>query len=266
MAMFPPIAINYIAASAFGFSINNNASNFTLASISPWIFFSVIIGIMLIGNFYLIGHSTQRAGIGITTVSAKMSFAIPVTYSLFFDINDNVEYKKIALILLAIASVAFVIYPKNYEPQKAGSILFPVLIFFGLGILDGLVKYNQYHFITTSASSALFSAFNFCIAAIIGISILLFNKKQRHQILNIKVILTGVALGIANFGSMYFLINALNELKFNNSLVFGINNIGIVLTSVMAAIIIYKEKFSRINWFGLMLSLLVLLCMIYIFV
>lgn len=263
--IFPPIVVNYIAATTFGFSINNTTTEISFSIIQPWIIFTLIIGVMLIGNFYLIGNSTQKAGIGITTVSAKMSFVLPVLYSLLFDINDEINIKKSILILLALTSVVFVIFPNKYESKRSDSIFYPIIIFFGLGVLDALVKYCQHHFINTPESSALFSALNFGVAAIIGVAILFISKNHIKSIFNIKVWLVGTVLGIANFGSMYFLINALNALKFNNSLVFGINNIGVVLASVVIAILIFKERFSKINWIGLILSLIVLIGMIKVF-
>ncbi|MDA3890226.1 MAG: hypothetical protein PF517_01025 [Salinivirgaceae bacterium] len=264
--IFPPIVVNYIAASALGFTINRTSSSVSIETVTPWILISIVIGIMLIGNFYLIGNSTQKAGIGITTVAAKMSFVLPVLYSLIFDAHDIIDIKKTALILLALASVFFVIYPKKFDTERSGSILYPILIFFGLGLLDTLLKYCQHHFITDADSTLIFTSVNFTVAGIIGIAVVLFSKKSQKQLKNPKVWLIGIALGVANFGSMYFLINSLNALRFDNSLVFGINNIGIVIASVLIAIIIYKERFSKINWLGLILSLLVLLGMINILV
>jgi hypothetical protein len=83
--IFPPIVVNYIAASALGFTINRTSSSVSIETVTPWILISIVIGIMLIGNFYLIGNSTQKAGIGITTVAAKMSFVLPVLYSRSFE-------------------------------------------------------------------------------------------------------------------------------------------------------------------------------------
>ncbi len=266
ISIFPPIVINYIAASALGFSINNTATPIHLHTISPWFMFSIIIGILLIVNFYFIGSSTQKAGIAITTVSAKMSFVLPVIFSLMFDINDSFSLTKAILVLLALISVLLVISPSKYNINKHGSIIYPVLLFFGLGLLDSLVKYCQYHFIATPESSSLFSAVNFTVAGIIGLTLLLFSQKHKQALKQPKVWLIGITLGVANLGSMYFLINALNTLKFNSSLIFGINNIGIVILSVIIASIFYKERFSKTNWVGLILSLLVLLGMIRIFI
>ncbi len=266
ISIFPPIVINYIAASILGFSINSTNAPISFQTISPWFIFSVVIGILLIINFYFIGSSTQKAGIAITTVSAKMSFVLPVLFSLLFDVNDNFSLTKVTLVLLALVSVLLVILPSKYNINKHGSIIYPVLLFIGLGLLDSLIKYCQYYFITTPQSSSLFSAVNFSIAGIIGLILLLFSKKNKLALKQPKVLIIGIMLGVANFGSMYFLINALNTLKFNSSLVFGINNIGTVLLSVFIAFIFYKERFSKINWIGLILSLFILLGMIRIFI
>ncbi len=263
--ILPPIVINYITASVLGFYISGLHTSSIISAVSPWFTFSIIIGILLIVNFFLLGNSVQKAGIAITTVSAKMSFVLPVLFSLLYDVNDKFSASKGILLLFAMVSVIMAIYQDNKENRKTGSVLFPILIFSGLGSVDSLVKYCQYHFISNSESSSLFSAFNFSIAGIVGLFLLFLNRLLQKSLLKSKVWLIGIILGAANFGSMYFLINALNELKFNNSLVFGINNIGIVLTSVIVAYIIYKERFSRINWTGLVLSVLVLLGMIKVF-
>jgi uncharacterized membrane protein len=59
---------------------------------------------------------------------------------------------------------------------------------------------------------------------------------------------------------MYFLILALNHINIDTgqqatgSVVFGINNIGIVALSVFIGLIAYKERPSIVNWVGIALS------------
>jgi len=244
----------------------NGTNPLTIITALPsWILFSVIIGVLLIVNFYFIGSSTQKAGIAVTTVSAKMSFVLPVLFSLAYDVNDLFSTRKAILILLAIVSVFLVIYPDRSKSFRSMSLFLPVAIFFGLGILDSLIKYCQYHFIHDTASASVFSALNFSVAGIIGLLVVIPSKKHRKSLGSGSVWLTGSVLGAANFGSMYFLINALNELKFNNSLVFGINNLGIVGLSLMIGYLFFKERFTLINRIGFILSMLVLTGMLRIF-
>lgn len=264
--IFPPIVINYITAASLGFLIIPTNPLNVVSELPVWIYFSVIIGILLIVNFFFIGTSTQIAGIAVTTVSAKMSFVLPVLYSLFFDANDAITPAKIILIIMAMVSVFLVMLPDKGKLKKQATLLFPVLIFVGLGLLDSLIKYCQYHYISTPERSSVFSGVNFSIAGIIGLGVLITQKQHRQKIIQPKIWFWGIILGAANFGSMYFLINALNTLKYNNSLVFGINNVGVVIASVIMAILLFRERYTKINWVGLVVAILVLLGMIRIFV
>jgi drug/metabolite transporter (DMT)-like permease len=262
IALLPPIIVNYLVGSVLGFIISGSQTATYFQETPPWVIYSLL---MLIGNFYLIGRSTQKAGVAVTSIAAKMSFVLPVLFSLFYDRNDYFSNAKIILLLLAVISMILVVFPRKAQQVDAKNILLPVALFFGLGVLDSIIKYCQYHYINNPESSSVFSAFNFSVAGIIGIGILFTNKTYRTDLKKLKVWFLGALLGIANFGSMYFLINALNDLKFNNSMVFGINNLGIILFAVLLGMLLFKERFTRINWVGFILSLLVLLGMIRLF-
>jgi drug/metabolite transporter (DMT)-like permease len=266
ISLFPPIVVNYIAATILGFSLNGTNPFPQLAQTPPWLIFSLVIGVFLIVNFYLIGRSTQKAGIAVTTIAAKMSFVLPVLFSLLYDVNDMLTVGKIVLIALAVVAVFLVVRPNRISKEASHHILLPIAIFIGLGLLDSLLKYCQYHYIENPADSSVFSGVNFAVAGLIGLGIMSVSKKQRSLMLQAKVWIAGIFLGVANFGSMYFLINALNDLKVNNSLVFGINNVGIVALSVIMAYVFFKERFSKINWVGLLMAILVLLGMIKLFI
>jgi drug/metabolite transporter (DMT)-like permease len=265
IALLPPIIVNYMVGSVLGFIISGSQTATYFQEIPPWVIYSLLIGLMLIGNFYLIGSSTQKAGVAVTSIAAKMSFVLPVLFSLFYDKTDYFSNAKIILLLLAVISMILVVFPKKAQQVDAKNILLPIALFFGLGVLDSIIKYCQYHYISNPESSSVFSAFNFSVAGILGIGILFTNKTYRTDLKKLKIWFFGALLGIANFGSMYFLINALNDLKFNNSMVFGINNLGVILFAVLLGMLLFKERFSRINWVGFILSLLVLLGMIRLF-
>jgi drug/metabolite transporter (DMT)-like permease len=261
--LFSPIVINYITASALGFAISDISPLQSAEAVPLWLYFSIIIGVLFIGNFFLIGLSTQKSGIAVTTISVKMSFVIPVAFSIIFDINDNFSFTKLVLIALAAVSVYLVVSPdKNIKKDTVNHIL-PVVIFFSIGILDSVVKYSQYNFIDSEEFSSLFSSISFTVAGIIGVVAIFFNKQNLQSFVKIKTWVLGILLGVVNFGSLYFFINALNSLKFNSSIVLGINSIGIVVMSVVAAVVLFKEHFSLKNRIGLILSILVLIFAVY---
>ena len=97
------------------------------------------------------------------------------------------------------------------------------------------------------------------MAAIAGIITKVLRKTSFKELLDKKILLWGIVLGISNYGSIYFLIKALNHKNslgstLDGSIVFGINNLGVIALSVIIGLIVFKEKFLKINWVGIILS------------
>ncbi len=264
LPLIGPIVVNYFMAAVLGFVLSDEALVPGQVQEQPWFYFAILIGILLIANFYLIGTSTQKSGITITSIASKMSFVLPVSFSLFYDKGDIFSPQKLLLLLLACVAVVFVVLtPKIHRAKRRVSLL-PLAIFVGLGLLDSLVKYCQYTFIHTASDSAVFSAFNFFFAALVGILVLVLRPAYLKLFTRPYTWIAGLLLGTVNFGSMYFFINALNAIESNSSLVFGINNVGVVALSVFVAVILYKERYTRLNWLGVALAIAVLLMMMVI--
>jgi uncharacterized membrane protein len=70
-----------------------------------------------------------------------------------------------------------------------------------------------------------------------------------------RSILAGIAIGIPNYFSIWFLVNVLKQYKGNSSAIIPINNMGIVLLSSVLAWLMFKEKLSALNLVGIILAL-----------
>ncbi len=57
-----------------------------------------------------------------------------------------------------------------------------------------------------------------------------------------KSLMSGVALGLANLGTVYFLLKALSQPEWESSIVYPLNNFGIVLLSTVTAIVVFRER------------------------
>ena len=71
-----------------------------------------------------------------------------------------------------------------------------------------------------------------------------------------------------NFGSIYFLVRALNydipiHGRVDSSVVFAINNIGIVILSVLLGVLLFRERLSRANAAGMAVCILATLILSY---
>lgn len=226
-----------------------------------WFFPAVFIGIFFIVMFYVIAVSSQKVGVTVTTIASKMSVVIPILFSILY-YKESVNIIKICGIVLALISVIFTVYKKKTTNFNSRLIVLPILLFIGMGLVDLFVKFSQQEYIDDKLS-ALFSAVLFMIAGITGIVTGVFSKKVIRSFKSFNVYVFGVILGCVNFGSIYFLINALNSGIFDSSILFGVNNVGIVGLSVLIGLFIFKEKVTGINWIGIVLSFVAIFILIY---
>ncbi len=251
-----PIIINYFVASGFGFF----HAGLTPADVTDipldWVWPAAIIGSIFVFTFFLIGLSTRKAGIALTTVAAKMSFVFPMFFSILIDDKDHYTTTKLILLIMAIIAVFLTVFKKRKKNiESLFIVLLPFMLFVLLGLADSLVKFSQTFYIKNPDSSAIFSFLLFGFSAMWSI-VLIFFQKKKLAVFKPKALISGTLLGLANFGSLYFLINALNELLINNSIVIALNNTGVVLTSVIIALAFFHERVSLINKIGILLSIL----------
>lgn len=79
--------------------------------------------------------------------------------------------------------------------------------------------------------------------------------KNKAIVFHPPTFLLGIILGAANFGSLYFLIAALNHAKLDSFLVFAVNNMSIVALSALLGTLLFKEKLYKINFAGIALAI-----------
>ena len=251
---FNAIIINYLTAALLGLTISFNSLRNTNVFIQSWFPLAVLIGILFVVMFYMIALTTQKAGISVSSVASKMSVIVPMLFSMLY-YQEQINNYKISGMVLAVIAVVLTAIRKNNHFRNTKYLFLPFILFFGMGIVDSLVKFSQHEYLREQ-SLPVFSTLLFTISAITGIIIRLLKKSPNHSAINIKVVTGGMLLGIANYGSLYFLVHALNSNFVDSSIIFGLNSVGIVLLSVSLAIILFKEKLSFINWTGIVLSII----------
>ncbi|MBI9053165.1 MAG: hypothetical protein JEY96_05075 [Bacteroidales bacterium] len=255
---FNVIIINYITAAALGLLLTKtNPDIFPLLK-NAWLPYSIIIGVLFIMMFVVIAKSSQIVGIAITTVSNKMSVIIPIAFSIIIDPLDVLTNFKAVGIILAILAVFLSVYRKRKVEFDPRNIYLPVILFLGMGLVDSFVKYAQHKYVADDILP-IFTVILFAMAAISGLVTKLLRKTPFRELIDKKILLWGIALGISNYGSLYFLIKALNFKNnlgntMDGSIVFGINNLGVIALSVIIGLVVFKEKFLKINWVGIIIS------------
>lgn len=252
------IVINYFIACLVGFFGFIKETDVSLIPEKPWFFGIIFLGILFIVVFNLAAITTQRSGLSVVSVATKMSVAIPVLFGIIY-FNESSGTIKIIGIILALAAV-YLTSVKSREgiPINKKNLIFPVLVFLGSGIIDTSIKYLETSYVSKS-DVALFSSSIFFVAGTIGTGILVVQGFMGTLRITGKNILGGIALGIPNFFSIYFLVMALRSEGFESSSIFTINNVAIVLVSTVLGIALFKERLIPKNWTGIALAIISIL-------
>ncbi len=257
--IFPVIVINYITASIIGYLFREKDFSLQEVLVADWIYISIIIGILFIFTFYLIGISTKKAGITITSISTKMSVIFPIIFSIFY-YSEPIYLFKIVGVLLALLSIILSSVKGKAEKGVIKNLIFPAALFLGMGLVDSLVKFNQEEFLKdTGVIESTTVVFVVSAMVSLGIQLVLSFKNQKKMKLN--SLLFGIMLGLVNFGSLYFLILALNAKFLDSSVIFAINNSTIILVSVLVGHFFFKEKLILFNWIGVIVSFFAILAL-----
>lgn len=253
VTLTPLITINYLAAGILGFAFLMQFDITPFLQKRDWLLPGAILGILFIIMFYLIGKSSQKAGITVTTLASKMSLVFPVMFSLYW-FDEKITYTKYIGLIVAILAVLLTVYKKDDRKITPGAVTLPIIIFLGGGLIDSLIKFIQAFYLTENGTAA-FSTFVFVIAFICGTVAVAYQSKKRWLQFNYPTLVFGILLGMANFGSLYFLILALAKSSLDSSFVFALNNMLIVTFSALTGMLIFKEQMNRINVAGLILAL-----------
>jgi len=193
-------------------------------------------------------------------VANKLSLIIPVILSVYL-YEETVAGWKLAGVLLALFAVVLTCYPsKKADAAKDVSVrkwvyILPFVLFVGSGLLDALINHVQKQYVTEENKNAYLIS-GFLSAAVIGSLLLLFQYVSGRQKFDFKNLLAGILIGIPNYFSIWCLVRFLKNSPWQSSASIPVNNMGIVLFSSVVAWLVFKEKLSKINWLGIVLSLM----------
>ena len=259
------IVVNYFTAAIIGFIVGGKQIEIAVIVTKSWFVVAVVIGILFITMFNVIAITAQKLGVAAATVASKVSLIIPVIFAVFL-YDDSMPIPKAAGVVMALFSVFLTFYPPvgGMQLQMRKYFFLPVILFFGTGLLDTIVKFAQDRLLTESEFSA-FSSILFIVAGFIGLLAVAFDaiqtrvsgqKETRCTVYLLKNVLAGIVLGIPNYGSIYFLLKTFENSNMESSVIFPVNNMAIVGLSSLAAFFLFKEKLSIINSLGIALAIL----------
>lgn len=247
---FPAIIVNYFVCVITGFLLTDISWDTTEILQSSWLPYCLGMSTLFIAGFYLVAITIQRAGFAPASVANKLSMVIPVVFA-FFVFGDELTTRKSIGILGAISAVFFVsVKGKEDWANLRKQIFLPISVFFVGGIMEVILKYAQ-EVLLRPDQFGLFLVVGFGAAGVFGLIVQLVKR----QGIPLKSIAGGIALGVPNYFSLYFLMKALETSGWESSQIFPVNSIGIVCLAAITGLLLFNERLSRMNYIGLIIAI-----------
>jgi drug/metabolite transporter (DMT)-like permease len=248
--VIPAITVNYIVAVIFGLLQTDTELSLSSFLGKPWFALSLLVGLTFIITFYLYAASTQRVGVALTSVAARMSVVIPVLLGLWL-FRDPLPVLKLAGLLLALVAVYLTFKKEGKMALSLSAALFPLLLFLGNGTNDSLMKVVEHYYIRDDFEE--FLTVVFFVALLTGILVSLVKRERGQGAFNPRDLLAGLVLGLLNWYSTYFFMSGMSF--FDISVYVPLVSVSVVSLSALLGMFLFRERLSRINLIGIGLAL-----------
>src|SRR5690606_3749976 len=246
------IAWNYPTALILNvvfFQPDIRAISFSISNTSLYL----VLGFLLPALFLAIAASIRYTGIVRTDIAQRVSIFIPLIAA-FLLFDEVATARSIIGIAVGILAIFFSIkWSAENKEAKKNTWIYPLIIFFGMGLIDVLFKQVAQHREVPYSTSVFFI---FLVALIITFTYLSIRIYRRKEKISIPSIFWGIGLGIFNFGNILFYMKAHRAIPDNPSIVFSAMNIGVIALGALVGLYIFKEKLSTLNKAGILLAIL----------
>ena len=250
---FQAIVFNYFTAFACGILLYGNEWTPAAMNNTTWIYFAIICAILFISLFFLMGTSSQKNGVAITSVAVKMSMAFSILLMILL-YSEEVTVLKLSGIVLAFLGIYLVSSPSE-SGQRSSALWMLAVLFIGSGFLDFSINYIQKS-VLTDLTPSVFSAISLGMAGVLGSLFLAVKLIRKQSTFAIKNVIGGLILGIPNYFSIYLLMLSYKSTGWADSTVLAVTNVSVVLFSAIIGFIIFKEQSTVKKLLGLAVALI----------
>ncbi|MBE0644479.1 MAG: hypothetical protein IH600_10405 [Bacteroidetes bacterium] len=238
---FSLFATNYVVATIA--SVIGSGGSIRIFGVPEELGFSVILGVLFIGCFWLLMKTIQKLGMVIPVTLMRLSAVLPTAGSilLYAEVPTALQVGGILLAFFALPLAS----PKpltraTLRPLIEGGFGWGLLLFVAFGLTEFLFKFQKEVLPIENPSEMLQVVFG--TAMVIGVAAAL---RLRERI-SLHLVLTGAVLGVVNMYSAKFLILALRELP--GMVLFPANGIGVIMLSAFVAAIVWRERLNTRNY------------------
>lgn len=237
----------------------------------------ILTGALLIAGFFMLSLATDLAGMSLAIGVMRVSVVLPFLASWLVWNEVPTMAQGAGLVL---ASVAFFLIARHEQrtpepvtvgadasapspsdaatPSVSDARVFVVLL--GTFLVGGAVDVSMKTFeeaFGMGNSRVLFLLLAFGVAFVIGAVVVVVRGVRTGTWPERRTLAWGVLLGVINYGSLEFILRAIERLP--GTFVFPANNIAIVVLAALLGVVVWNEYLSRLNRIGLGLAVVALL-------
>lgn len=252
---FQAIVVNYyICVVTAGFTVMKNPIPDNITE-KPWFIYAILLGMVFIIVFNIMATTVQKSGVMIATIFQKISLVAPALIAIiwFGEKSGVMKWSGIICALIAIILLSYNKKTTNTDTIRPPDyLLFPMLTFLGSCLIDSAIYLIEKEGHVQNGDHE-FVASLFLFAALTGTVLLTIQLLTGKTKLALKNVLAGIGLGVPNFFSIYLLFLALQQ-GLEGSVVFPVNNAGVLLLASLYGIFIFRESVNLYKIGGFVLA------------
>ena len=230
------------------------ASGDTTISITA-VIYGLIYGVILCLFLFLKMQALHEGPVSITTLISSAAF-VPATIFGIFYANEKASLLQIFGMVVMLIALFMCVNPKKSEEKLTVKWFIYTFAFFLAGGLLGMFykvfgkssASNEVNGMMLSAS--VFSAVLFFVVGLI------INKVKKEPLPTIKKPSLLYIIGSAVFGCAYIRINLSLSAIIPSAIFFPVANGSLVILSTFLGYLLFKEKLSKLQWFGMVVGLI----------
>ncbi|MDM1296652.1 EamA/RhaT family transporter [Sphingobacterium sp. N143] len=230
----------------------------------PFLLYGVL-ALLLPSMFIFIALSIRYSGLVKTEVAQRLSLFIPLLAAFFLFHEKWQANKMLGIGVGVLAIICSIGWQKSRKAAKDSGArtmaLYPLVVFIGMGVIDILFKQVALH-VTVPYVSSMFIIF--VMAMLAALLFMFYFIIVEKQVFSIKAIGYGAVLGAFNFCNILFYMKAHRALPENPSIVFTGMNIGVISLGALVGVLFFRERLSRLNYLGIVLSIVSVLIIAYL--
>lgn len=247
------ITTNYAAAGLTAFAVLSiGGADLNVTSDRGLITFGAIGGIVYISGFMVFSWAVQVIGVAIVigVLRTSIVLAFLASWLVWGEHPSGAQFFGMFMAVAAFFMISRLEKPatETTGPSRRMQFIVLAILFFNVGAVDiSLKAFNEWFvddFDLTVCAWLIFSS-----AAAYGVVTIAVRGLAKNRWPDLLSIQWGVLLGIVNFGSIDFLVRALDVLP--GTFVLPVNGIVGTIGAALLGVMVWREHLSGLNWVGI---------------